>query len=51
MPDFEVILESLAPSFSVGALRATPDEVNEWAVHQTRFPQRNVAALPFHRQL
>ena len=51
MPNFKVILESLAPSFTVGAFTAAPQEMMEWAENQTRFPQRNVAALPFHRQL
>lgn len=51
MADFTVIFKSLAPLATAGFGACKEAVVAEWAATQTRFPNRDVTALPPTRQL
>jgi len=50
MPNFRVILESLAPRLIVVQGTISPEDLNSWSENQTRFPTRKVNEFSEHRQ-
>lgn len=50
MPNFRVILESLAPRLIVVQGTISPEDLNSWSENQSRFPTRNLTEFSEHRQ-
>tara|TARA_Y100000385_G_scaffold38368_1_gene35748 strand:+ start:2481 stop:3194 length:714 start_codon:yes stop_codon:yes gene_type:complete len=51
MPEFQILIQSSVPHAVIARFSATDAELMNWAMRQTRFPQRDLTARSKHRKL